>query len=336
MGDVLLTTALSRQIRKTFPDAALHFAVAEQLAEIYGHNPNVDAVFKYDKKMKNRDISSSFASFMDSHSIDKYNLAVDLQVNLRSGLLLKGVYDRILRMRKRRLHKLSLVYFKRPLDKRNIQIPDLYFETVEPAGVKDDNRGLEFWLPEERDSESYPPEERKRQNTLQGRIAMAPGAHHATKRWPPERFAELADMFSKHFGAEVILLGGLADKSICEYVQNLSNSDLKDRSGAKTISETARLLDSCGILVTNDTGVMHIAAARRVPLVAIFGSTVRWFGFSPYRVTSVVVEKDIPCRPCTHIGRKDCPKGHFDCMKQISVKDVLNAAEKLLEKGVFK
>lgn len=87
---------------------------------------------------------------------------------------------------------------------------------------------------------------------------------------------------------------------------------ITDASGATSIYETARVLDKADGLLCNDSGILTLA--RRVPVAAVFGSTVREFGFAPFRVPNVIIEQELDCRPCTHIGRAECPLGHFKCM----------------------
>jgi heptosyltransferase-2 len=332
MGDILLTTSLVRQLENRFPDASIDFAAGSQFSEIYKHNPRIRGLFEYDKALPAKDSAAQFSLFMKSMGMQKYDLAVDLQNNIRSYLLLRGRFREVVRFNKRRLHKLSLVYLKRPLDKRDIKIPELYLETVAAQGVVDDGKGLEFWLPEESGLDFYPPERKKLLNAPIKRIAFAPGAHHFTKRWPAERFAGLADALASEYSSEILLLGGTADTQICCEISALSSAEIIDKSGSTSIAETARLLDTIDLLITNDTGVMHIAAARRVPVVAVFGSTVTSFGFAPYRTKSIIVEKELPCRPCTHIGRAHCPKGHFECMRNIRIEDITSAVHKLIVK----
>ena len=110
-------------------------------------------------------------------------------------------------------------------------------------------------------------------------------------------------------------MGGASDKNICQEILEKTNNFPNDFSGEISILKTAEILSSCDLLVTNDTGVMHIAAARQVPIIAIFGSTTTDFGFAPYRIKHKIIEFDLNCRPCTHIGRSECPLKHFNFMK---------------------
>jgi ADP-heptose:LPS heptosyltransferase len=181
-----------------------------------------------------------------------------------------------------------------------------------------------LWFPEERKYDNYPPESRKQVLENIKSVAVAPGAFHFSKRWPAEKFSELIKSILRDYGAEVNLLGGPRDKELCErIISDVADPGVADRSGSVSIIKTARIIDKSDLLITNDTGVMHIAAARRVPLIALFGSTVKEFGFAPYRTPNKIVEVKLNCRPCTHIGRKNCPKSHFNCMDNITVEEIL-------------
>jgi heptosyltransferase-2 len=207
-------------------------------------------------------------------------------------------------------------------------------------GSTDDSLGLEIWLSEETAGKKYPPHERRIPLQIR-KVAIAPGAHHFTKRLPEETFVSaMIKMFEK-YNCSFALIGGTADMEICSRIaqaiktqatpQQAVLPQVEIRAGGQSIEETARIVNDCDLILTNDTGVMHIAAARMVPIVAIFGSTVTDFGFAPYRAPAEIVEMDIPCRPCTHIGRSSCPKGHFDCMKRITADMIMEAVAKVMK-----
>lgn len=333
MGDVLLSTALLRQLRATYPHARIDLLVDERFAEVVRYNPRCTTVFEYKRTAPNHTIAELQQVLSSSLPQGKYDAVIDLQRNHRSRRLRKGIGKRVYRIHKNRWKKLALVYLKRNLYTDIIPIAEHYRTTARELGVHDDGEGLELWLPEESSLSLYPPAVRTTP-LPHNRIAVAPGAFHATKRWLPERFAEAASILAQEMGAEIVLLGGKADQHICATVATHIPKDIAvlDTSGKTSITETAQLLDTCALLLTNDTGVMHIAAARRVPLVSVFGSTVQQFGFAPFRVPAQVVEADVSCRPCTHIGRSHCPKHHFHCMRFVEVAHVVAAARAVLQR----
>ncbi|OGU11826.1 MAG: hypothetical protein A2X61_15495 [Ignavibacteria bacterium GWB2_35_12] len=330
MGDVILASHLVRNLRESLPNARIDFITAKPFSEIYQFNPHIFNLYEYDKNWGKSSIREFKEKILKNNGLEKYDLLIDLQRNYRSLQLRKGLGNKIVKVRKNRLNKLSLVYFKKNITKVIQQIPEIYFNTIVGYNVQDDGKGLELWLPGDKEKGFYQPFSIVRVNDDKIRIAIAPGAYHETKRWLPERFAELINVLKNNYNAEIVIIGGPFDVEITKQIIDLSGEEVIDKSGSDSIISTAELIDKCNILITNDTGLMHIAAARQVPVVAIFGSTVKEFGFTPFRVKHFVVEKDIPCRPCTHIGRETCPKGHFDCMNKISVDEVLTYIEKIL------
>ncbi len=333
MGDVILTTSLTRQIRKSFPAARIDFLISSAFSEIYRYNPRISNLFEYDKSQSafgNKHLKSEMISSIGN---SRYDIIIDLQNNLRSKVFAYGMYSTKYQVAKNRLNKLSLVYFKKSLAKNNIAIPEIHRNSVNALQLYDDKHGLEIWLENEKDSDGYPPFERDSKAVVDAgpdHIAIAPGAFHYTKRWLPDRYAELAIRLHSEFGSEITLLGGEKDRDVCKYISAKCDFDINDLSGSVSILGTTAQIDKCNLIITNDTGVMHIAAARQTPVVAIFGSTVTGLGFAPYRVENIIVEKDVDCRPCTHIGRDRCPKKHFNCMKLISADDVAEAVKKIV------
>ncbi len=330
MGDVILTTSFIRQLKNRFQRAEIDFCVAGPFSEILKFNPHIANIVEYNKNNSINNINLQKKALRDKNQGKKYGLIIDLQKNFRSCHFRMGLGENILKVNKNRLKKIALVKFKKNLYGDIALIPDIYSLAAQPAGVATDGKGLELWLEKDAAAGEYLPLIEKPDNTHRNRIAIAPGAFHYTKRWPAEKFAKLIRELKNKYKSEIILVGGVKDSDLCKMIIEKSGVDAEDLSGATSILESAGIIDECRLLITNDTGVMHIAAARQVPVAAIFGSTVREFGFTPYRVKHEIIEKNIPCRPCTHTGRAECPLGHFNCMNLISVGDVLGAVERLI------
>jgi lipopolysaccharide heptosyltransferase II len=325
MGDVILTSPIVRQLKSSFPNAEIDFLTSNNFVDIFRYCPHINSIIPYNKKWKHKEIRQKKLELILNNSKKRYDLIVDLQNNRRSKSFAKGLGLKIISYPKNRLHKLSLVYLKKSLNIKHIY--ELYSQNLTDI-ISDDNLGLEIWL--KSDKTEYTPFNKSISKKL-NKIAIAPGAFHYTKRWLPERYAELIKLIKSAMNPEIILLGGESDKAICMQIKSLLDFEVFDYSGSNSILETAELLDDCDALITNDTGVMHISAARQIPTVAIFGSTVQEFGFTPFRVPHIIVETDLNCRPCTHIGRSKCPKGHFKCMKEIDATQVFSALINLAE-----
>jgi lipopolysaccharide heptosyltransferase II len=337
LGDVLLATPLLRAIRKSYPNARIDVTVAKKFAEVWKYNPYCSSVIEVDTTR------SAFSGLVHTDLTGtKYDVVVDIQRNIRSLALRIGKGKTSLLIDKYRQQKRLLVKSKHLTSGDTIpHIVERYFQTVDTLGISNDGGGLELWLPEERNGsltdESnniiiYPPSTNHHPINKQSerRIAFAPGAHHKTKRWIPEYFAQTGIELSQKYGAKILLLGGKQEYELCEEIKQSAPEVFENHSGSTSLYDTARLLDTCIMAVSNDTGVLHIASARRIPVVAIYGSTVPALGFTPYGTTSVIVEqRDIACRPCSHIGRAECPLGHFNCMKLILPNDVISAVRKI-------
>jgi ADP-heptose:LPS heptosyltransferase len=330
MGDIVLTSALIRQIKIKYPNAKIYFAVSKEFSEILEYNPRIDRVIEYSKEASINQIVNLKNNLRREFNDGKFDYVIDLQHNLRSQIFRSGLGKRYLLMNKRRLHKLSLVYLKKPLFKGIIPIPEIYRFTASELGIEDDGLGLEIWMENEKGLSYYPPAENKINDTKSLKIGIAPGAYHNTKRWQESNYIKLINELKSSVKAEIMLIGGIKDTDITDEIKNQISGDFDDATNSNSILRTVKKIDECSMLISNDTGVVHIAASRNIPVVAIYGSTVKDFGFIPYRVKSVIVEKEIPCRPCTHIGRDKCPQKHFDCMNKITVNDVMNAVEDLI------
>jgi heptosyltransferase-2 len=154
-----------------------------------------------------------------------------------------------------------------------------------------------------------------------------PGAAWATKRWLPERFAELCRRL-KADGLTPVLVGGPGDAALGREIASASGA--ADLVGKTDLEELKSLMGRLSLFVTNDSGPMHLAAAAGVPVVAIFGATTRELGFFPYGPGHHVVEAPLACRPCGLHGAKSCPEGHFLCMRLLSVDAVHRACREAL------
>jgi heptosyltransferase-2 len=166
-------------------------------------------------------------------------------------------------------------------------------------------------------------------------IGFAPGSRHYTKMWPKEYYIELGKMLNEA-GYTIAIFGGKDDRLVCAEIT--TQIDSIDLSNKNDLLQTTADMKKCELIVCNDSGMMHSACSTGVKVLAIFGSTVKEFGFTPYTgkdsgllsKTLVVENKSLSCRPCTHIGRDKCPKTHFKCMLELTPQLVFNNMNLLL------
>jgi heptosyltransferase-2 len=299
LGDILLSTPLVRSLNKT-GDTKIDFILREEYCDLLRLNPYINKLFLYKKENV---LSKTNLSYLKGKN---YDLIIDLQNNLRSAALINKLKGIKLKFNKRILDKLLLVNLKinRLVDAP--QIPERYSDTIK--GFNLDDEGLDL-ITDKNHSEKINPGDEY--------IGFAPGAKHFTKRWPQEYFIELGRKLTSA-GFSIILLGGKDDRNLCAGISaNIPRSI--DLSNNNAILQTAADIKMCRAVVCNDSGLMHTACAVKVPVLSFFGSSVREFGFTPYKNKNLILEnKYLSCRPCSHIGRAYCPKGHFKCMLEIT------------------
>jgi heptosyltransferase-2 len=209
-------------------------------------------------------------------------------------------------------------------------VPELYAAPLRRLGIEAKLPGLEMHLApgcqdamREHLAQTFP--------QAAGRVllALAPGARWATKRWPVERFATLGQTLGERYNAGVVILGDAEDTALAQELCQRMRLPVLNVSGKFSIMQTAALLQQCRLLLSNDSGLMHMATALKIPVVAVFGPTVQEFGFYPFHAQAQVVSTTLPCRPCSSKGSLRCPKGHHQCMLNISTEQVLAVAQQM-------
>ncbi len=309
LGDILLTTPVIRAINKKYPNSQIDYVVKKQYSSALQYNPLISSLYLYEKEKAK--------SIKDQVRKVKYDLIIDLQNNLRSCALTFRLGTEVKRFKKPTFKKLILVWTKINLLKEFKPIPVRYAET---AALQIDDNGLDLFIPENINPKLAAGKKY---------IGICPGAKHFTKRWPEKYFIELGNRLNSQ-GFALVIFGGKEDRELCEAISskiedgiNLCNND--------DLLQTASDMKQCHHIICNDSGLMHTATAVRVPITAIFGSTVSEFGFIPYLSDNSILENNsLSCRPCSHIGRSSCPKRHFKCMQEIKPNMVFDHVKSFL------
>ncbi|HHS12165.1 MAG TPA: lipopolysaccharide heptosyltransferase II [bacterium] len=324
LGDVLLTTPLVRSLRSRFPHAEIDFLCKTAAAPLVADNPYITRVLSFQTGR-----SGSLGKTIRRVRKKRYDVIVDLQGNIRSIVIsLLSRCLRCIRSKHFRMRRWFLVKWHLDLYSEIIPVPCRHLKAAAPLGVRDDREGLDLFVEKEAAKAVQKMKERYSHHHPEGLIALAPGAGRATKRWPADRYGAAARCFEEK-GWGIVMLGGEDDRETCQIAAGFLKDPLIP-AGNASLSETAAWIAAVRLLITNDTGVMHMAAALRTPIVALFGPTTRHFGFMPFRSKARVVETDLPCRPCSCHGTDTCPRGHFNCMMTISVENVVREADMLL------
>jgi lipopolysaccharide heptosyltransferase II len=333
IGDIVLTTPLLRVLRARFPDIQMDYVVRKTYADLVRSNHNLNVTYEFDA-------STGFAGLrMLKKRLkgERYDLVLDLHDSIRSRYLrsLLGV-DRIAVLDKRLKERTMLVRFKKNIYRGLVPVVDRYIETLEDYGITNDGRGPELHIPDETLFGVSGRMAGFRLNRFEHVLGVCPFARHWTKEWPLEFFTEIAKRFVREKDGAVMIFGGRADVERAQHLTaQLGEASVPERivnlAGMLSLTETAAAMQYCDVLLTNDTGLMHIADAMQKKVVALFGSTVREFGFYPRPENAVVMERPgLYCRPCSHVGRDKCPEEHFRCMREIEPTDVFEAVRELL------
>jgi len=301
IGDIVLTTPVVRAI-KTQLNCELHVLSKKQFVSIYADNPFVD---------QTHILSESLSKVVLKLKSENFDHIVDLQKNVRSKKLCNILKIRHTSFPKVNAKKWLLVNFK--IDRLpDIHIVDRYFESVKTLNVFNDGKGLDYFIPanDEIKVSAIDPV------LDSGYIGFVIGARHNTKIFPLEKVISLIEKLH----LPVVLLGGPEDaEKGNEITRQIQSKKVINACGRFNLNQSASIVIQASVIITNDTGLMHIAAAFKKPIISIWGNTVPRFGMFPYlpdnNDRSFLAEvKGLKCRPCSKLGFKQCPKKHFKCM----------------------
>ena len=336
IGDIVLSSPLLRVMRASAgPKARIDFVVKKEYADLVKFSHHLSVVHEFDDSRG----FEGLEELRDTLRAEEYDLVVDIHNNLRTIYLRNFCNTKeVVTVNKRLYERWQLVHLKRNVYSGYVPVADRYIETVEEFGITNDGKGLELFLPDEIQFAVSGKMAKLRLSEFNKVIGVCPGAKHFTKRWQKEKFAAVCARLAKELNAKVLLFGGAADKNDCyaiasEIKMQVSEYAVTDLCGEFSLLEVAAAMEFCDTVITNDSGLMHVACARQRKVVAIFGSTVKEFGFAPYGTESVLIENNsLTCRPCSHIGRAECPKGHFKCMNDVGIDEVHSASLRLIGK----
>jgi ADP-heptose:LPS heptosyltransferase len=310
IGDIVLTTPVVRALKQQTPGAEVHFLLKKSFLPVLAHNPYIDKIHA---------IESSVGECADKLKAEKFDCVIDLHHNLRSAQVKRALKTKSFSFDKLNIQKWLLVnlHINRLPQKH---IVDRYFETLASLGVKNDGAGLDYFIA---------PEE---QVDIAARCGAAAGEYHVlvaggsyyTKQIPIHKMTEICTLSDK----KIIVLGGKEDTAAGEKLEQEFGKKVFSGCGKFSINQSASIVQQADRVITSDTGLMHIAAAFKKEIVSIWGNTIPEFGMSPYNPhpkSRILEIKNLSCRPCSKLGYKKCPRGHFRCMNDIDMNGVFGS-----------
>lgn len=326
LGDLTLTTPFIHALRKAAPDSHIAMLVDEKLKDVVLFNPYLDEVITIDKKGRDNSILAliACARHLSKH---KFDVLINLHPNERCSFIDALTSVKLRTGTTHTIFKWRWDVFT-PLD-RTMHAADMYLDVLKQLGVKDlTNNGLEIFPGERHVKEAADFWQAHGVMDKDKLIGFNIGSAVVTKRWAPERFAEVADHFANN-GYKVVYFGGAMDEEMVQEAVSHMKTVPVIATGAFGIGGLAAAMRRCSLIITNDSGPMHVAISQKVPIVAMYGpSNPKLYG--PYTKDAVIVIAQPPCLGCAGGMKHKCDD--MQCMTRLTVTQVIEAAEEMLEK----
>jgi len=326
LGDLTLTTPFLHVLRKAAPDAYIAYLVDEKLKDVVLHNPNIDEVITIDKKGKDNSIIA-LHNTAKIISDKKFDVLINLHPNERCSFIdfcakvpIKVGFSHFLfRPFLTKVTRLN----------RKMHAADMYIDVLAQIGVKDlANNGLEIFPSDEQKKVAADFWVQQQLGEDDELVGFNIGSAVKTKRWAPERFAQVADALAAK-GYRTVFFGGSMDEAMVKEATVFMKTKPIIATGQFTIGQLAAAMKRCSLIITNDSGPMHVAISQKVPIVAMYGpSDPNLYG--PYTKKATIVTAIPPCTGCAKAMKHECDD--MQCMTRLTVEQVLEAAEKWLEK----
>ena len=314
IGDIILTTPVVRCLKTQLPGCELHYATKRSFQSILENNPYIDKLHL---------LEANLSKFIEALKVEKFDLLIDLHHNLRTSII------------KFQLGVLSTSFSKLNIKKwlrvnlsidclPKLHIVDRYMDTLTSLHIMNDGEGLDYFI--------TPAEEIAATDLPSNFMAIVIGAKFATKRLPNHKIAAICNELKQ----PLVLLGGKEDIQNSEEIVNQCRNVVTNLCGKLSLNQSASVLKQSSLVITHDTGLMHIAAAFSCKIISVWGNTIPEFGMYPYLPTVssshhlMIENKLLSCRPCSKIGYDKCPKGHFKCMEEIEIASIIQGVVTLI------
>jgi ADP-heptose:LPS heptosyltransferase len=298
-------------------DAEIHFLTKAKYQPILSANPYIDKLHL---------LHNSMNALTEELRSENFDYIIDLHKNIRTyriKLLLRRISFSFNKLNYRKWLLVNFRKNKLP----DTHIVDRYMKTADVFSVANDHKGLDYFVPE--DTMDTAP---KLTGELPGSyIVVVVGGGHNTKQIPPDKINAMIDRLT----CNIVLLGGPEDVQKAKQIEHSDKKNVFDLVGKLTVNQSAFIIKKSLLIVTPDTGLMHIAAAFKKKIISVWGNTVPEFGMYPYlphKNSRLFEVNGLSCRPCSKIGFSKCPKKHFNCMKQQDYQEIVSTIERFIGK----
>lgn len=311
IGDIVLTTPVIRCIKNQIEgDVELHYITKKVYLPLLAENPYLDKIYSIEK---------STNEVIEELKAEQYDYIIDLHKNMRARRVKRKLKALSFTFDKLNIRKWLLVNFK--WNKMpELHIVDRYLAAAKAFDINYDGEGLDYFLPKNISSQIEFPNKVKN-----GYTALVLGANHATKQIPENKLKSILEKSTENF----VLIGGKDNAALGERLELIAPNRVWNTAGEMSLHQSAYLIKQANLVITPDTGMMHIAASFQKRILSLWGNTVPEFGMYPLlkkgneNQSAIFEVKDLSCRPCSKIGFNKCPKGHFNCMMLIDESEVI-------------
>ncbi len=327
LGDLILATPLISVLKDHYHSGELHLVCKQKYASLFDNDSRVDRIHELGE--------GNFGELMDMRARlkdENFDIIIDAHNVLRSNILHHSLSaSRKIQLSKRQGSKFFLIYLKINLFRSITPLTRRYLELAGKLGIKTGHLSTSLQPGREEKAKAV----RIMKGTgisAKNTVAVAPGARWETKRWPAEYYARLIERLTSG-GIQVIITGGESDMQISREITGQVEGEVTDLTGRLSLLETAACLERCAALVTNDSAPLHMAEAVGTPCVALFGPTVKEFGYFPSLPSSKVLEVPLWCRPCSRNGASPCLLRNRKCLRRIKPRQAEQAVYEIVETG---
>lgn len=313
IGDIILTSPVVRCLKQQVGTAEVHYLTKAAYRPVVESNPHIDRCHY---------LEDDWEGLMEKLRMERFDYLIDLHHNLRTLRVKRALKVQSWSFDKLNLRKWILTALKIDILPKT-HIVDRYMRTVEKLGVKNDGRGLDYFIPKDA---MVSPGDLPLSHSA-GYIGVVIGAALNTKKLPRHKLTELCGRIHH----PLVLLGGPEDKVEGDLIAAVDPIKIYNACGKFSLHESADLVRGAKLIITHDTGLMHIAAAFQKPILSVWGNTVPSFGMTPYygarskQSFQSFEVRPLWCRPCSKIGYDKCPLGHFKCMERQDIEKIVEA-----------
>lgn len=306
LGDIILTTPVFRELKKIYPESHLTFLTSEEFGGMVANNPYIDQIIYHVRQESWQELNQLIQSLQKL----SFDLIYDIHRSLRSRWicwkLQRNFFKKqpaLWKINKNGWKRTLLVHWKINMLKHSISQREIYLKPLQSHTSQLLDSSTELF-PSEEDKTQIQAILKKNQLIPKKFICIGPSASFPGKCWPLEHYQALISCLLEQKW-DVVLVGGKKEEEP-QHLKQIFGNRIHNMAGETRLLESASLLDSAALVVSNDTSIAHMAEAMGVPILTIFGPTVREFGYAPFLKQSVLIEQDLPCRPCTRNGKGEC------------------------------